>query len=55
MKKYIFKAAFVLSMALSLVSCQDWITAPSPAVTKLSDFSPPEVPPFRQLMGPMCH
>ncbi len=38
MKKYIFKAAFVLSMALSLVSCQDWITAPSPAVTKLSDF-----------------
>ena len=38
MKKYIFKAAFVLSMALSLVSCQDWLTAPSPAVTKLSDF-----------------
>ena len=38
MKKYIFKAAFVLSMALSLASCQDWLTAPSPGVTKLNDF-----------------
>ena len=38
MKKYIFKAALTVSLALSLVSCQDWLTAPSPGVTKLNDF-----------------
>jgi len=38
MKKYIFRALMIISMALTMVSCQDWLTAPSPGVTKLNDF-----------------
>lgn len=38
MKKYIFRAMLVISIAVSFVSCQDWLTEPSPAVTQLNDF-----------------
>ena len=38
MKKYIIKTAFIVAFALSLSSCEDWLTAPAPAVTKLNDF-----------------
>lgn len=38
MKKYIFKIMFVLSLSTTLISCEDWLTAPKLGVTKLEDF-----------------
>jgi len=38
MKKYIFKVIVVVTATLTMISCQDWLTAPSPGVTKLNDF-----------------
>lgn len=38
MKKYIFKIMFVLALSTTLISCEDWLTAPKLGVTKLEDF-----------------
>lgn len=38
MKKYFSKTILISLLASSLVSCEDWLTAPSPGVTKLEDF-----------------
>ena len=38
MKKYIFRFLFILSLTGTFVSCEDWLKAPQPGVTKLEDF-----------------
>lgn len=38
MKKYIFTSLLIISMAFSFISCEDWLTAPSPGVTQLKDY-----------------
>jgi len=38
MKKYIFRATLIITLALSLISCEDWLLEPSPGVTQLKDF-----------------
>ncbi|MFZ4414258.1 MAG: RagB/SusD family nutrient uptake outer membrane protein [Bacteroidales bacterium] len=38
MKKYIFRATLIISLGFTLISCEEWLTAPKLGVTKLEDF-----------------
>jgi len=38
MKKYIFRATLIITLASSLTACEDWLLEPSPGVTQLKDF-----------------
>jgi hypothetical protein len=38
MKRFINRALLTVSLLLTFSSCQDWLLAPSPGVTKLEDF-----------------
>lgn len=38
MKKHIFKSILIVTLAISFVSCENWLLEPSPGVTKLEDF-----------------